>query len=108
MAINFNNLSNNSQVKQNVDVSNQVKQETASATAKSTEQAKSVRQDSVSLTPHAQKIKELQSKGSDAPVDNEKKIAELKKAIMSGEYKIDPEKLASSISQFEFDLDGVK
>lgn len=107
MAINFNSLAKNSQVKQNIDIQNQSKQENVTLKNQSTEQATSARQDSVSITPQAQKMKELQGKGSDAPVENQKKITELKKAIMSGEYKINPDKLAASIAKFEFDLDGV-
>jgi negative regulator of flagellin synthesis FlgM len=33
-----------------------------------------------------------------------KKIEELKKAISAGDYKVDPEKLAASIANFEFKL----
>lgn len=49
-------------------------------------------------------MSELQKKAQDGPVVNQKKIEQLKKAIISGEYKIDPEKLAASIAGFEFKL----
>ena len=58
----------------------------------------------MSLTPQAQQLSELQKKAADAPVVNQKKIDELKKAISAGDYKIDPEKLAASIANFEFKL----
>ena len=51
-----------------------------------------------------EKFNELQKKAVDAPVINQKKIDELKKAISSGDYKINPEKLAASIANFEFKL----
>jgi len=102
MAININNLGNNTPVNQSVK-----KQADAHMTAEQSanaQQAKPVRQDSVSLTPQAQQMSELQKKGSDTPVVNQKKVDELKKAIESGEYKVNPEKLAASIAKFEFDL----
>ncbi|WP_448213140.1 flagellar biosynthesis anti-sigma factor FlgM [Colwellia sp. MEBiC06753] len=104
MAININNLNNNGQVtrslqQQNSDVKNKSSQAAASA-AHSTK----VSQDSVSLTPQAKQLNELQKKNGDAPEVNQKKIEQLKKAIQSGAYKVDPEKLAESIAKFEFDL----
>ena len=58
----------------------------------------------MSITPQAKQMSELQKKANDAPVINQKKVEELKKAISSGEYKINPEKLAESIASFEFKL----
>ncbi len=96
-------MGNNTPIKQKIDNQTQVKQD-AVKTAATSEQAKSVRQDSVSLTPQAKQLSELQKKASDEPVVNQKKIDELKKAIASGEYKINPEKLAANIADFEFEL----
>ena len=98
-------MGNNNPVKQKVDNQSQVKQD-AVKTAVSNDQAKAVRQDSVSLTPQAKQLSELQKKAADAPVVNQKKVEELKKAISSGEYKIDPQKLAASIADFEFSLNN--
>ncbi len=102
--MNINNLGNNTPVKQKIDNQAQVKQDAVKSSV-SNEQAKAVRQDSVSLTPQAKQLSELQKKAADAPVVNQKKIEELKKAISSGEYKIDPEKLAANIAGFEFELE---
>lgn len=102
MTININNLSNTGQVKQKIDQQAQAKQAVQNSAA--AEQAKSASKDSVSLTPQAQKLNELQKKTEDGPIVNQKKIEQLKKAIISGEYKIDPEKLAASIAGFEFKL----
>lgn len=101
MAININNLNNTSQVHQNKNA--EVKQKVAE-TANSTAQVKQVGRDSVSITPQAKQLSELQKKAADAPVINQKKIDELKKAITAGDYKINPEKLAQNISNFEFEL----
>lgn len=103
MAMNINNLSNNTQVKQKVDQQAQVKQQ-VNNNAATAEQAKMASKDSVSITPQAKQLSELQKKAQDAPVINQKKVEQLKKAIMSGEYKINPEKLAASIAGFEFKL----
>jgi len=104
MALNINNLSNNSQIKQKVDQQTQVKQQ-ANQNTVSAEQTKMASKDSVSITPQAKQLGELQKKAQDAPVVSQKKIEELKKAISSGEYRINPEKLAASIASFEFNLD---
>ena len=104
MAININNLNNTNQVKQKLDQQVQNKQQ-VSESASASQQAKLATRDSVSITPQAQQMNELQKKATDAPVLNQKKIAELKNAIASGDYKINPEKLAESIANFEFDLD---
>jgi len=103
MAININNLSNNNQVKQKLEQQVQSKQQ-VSERANVSQQAKLATRDSVSITPQAQQMNELQKKAADSPVLNQKKIAELKSAIASGDYKINPEKLAASIANFEFEL----
>tara|TARA_R110000787_G_scaffold97379_2_gene201013 strand:- start:696 stop:1010 length:315 start_codon:yes stop_codon:yes gene_type:complete len=103
MAININNLSNTNQVKQNIEQQVQSKQQ-VSKNANDSQQAKLATRDSVSITPQAKQMSELQKKAADSPVLNQKKIAELKNAITSGDYKINPEKLAASIAKFEFDL----
>lgn len=105
MAININNLNNNSQVQQKQQT--QVKQELAQTTsqaASSKAQVKSAGQDSVSLTPQAKQLNELQKKATDGPSISQKKIDELKEVINAGDYKINAEKLAASIANFEFKL----
>ena len=101
MAININNLNNSSAVNQTTNQT-QVKQKNAqqSSPAHQTQ----VRQDSVSITPQAKQLAELQKKANDGQQVNQKKVEQLKKAITSGEYRIDPEKLAASIAKFEFEL----
>lgn len=101
MTININNLNNKSQVNQNQQT--QVKQE-ATQTANTNTQVKHASQDSVSLTPQAKQLSELQKKMVDLPSIDQKKIDELKASIASGDYKVDPQKLAASIASFEFDL----
>jgi negative regulator of flagellin synthesis FlgM len=99
MTININNLNKQAQVQQNKQT--QVNQQTAQSAST---QVKQVNQDSVSLTPQAKQLSELQKKANDAPIVDQKKVDELKKAITAGEYKIDPQKLAASIASFEFDI----
>ncbi|WP_076410873.1 flagellar biosynthesis anti-sigma factor FlgM [Shewanella sp. UCD-KL12] len=60
--------------------------------------------DSVSLTSQAQQLQSTQAKMTDIPEINEQKVQEIKLAISEGRYKIDPEKLATNIAQFENDL----
>lgn len=101
MTININNLNNSSAVNSKVN-QNQVKQSNAQQSAPSPQAQ--VRQDSVSITPQAKQMAELQKKAGNGQAVNEKKVEQLKKAISSGEYKVNPEKLAASIAKFEFDL----
>lgn len=99
MTININNLNaKNQQVQQK-----QVQQQ-STQTATNNEQVNKPRQDSVSFTAQAKQLGELHKKAEDGPVTSQKKIDELKKAIVSGEYKVNPEKLAASIANFEFKL----
>ena len=65
------------------------------------------RQDSVSLTQSAQQLVQVQRKGTEAPV-NQEKIDKLKKAIQSGQYNINPETLARKISTLEAEIFGNK
>lgn len=104
MAININNLNNNNQVSRTVqqqqsEVKTQVDQK-----ATNSSQATKVSQDSVSLTPQARQLSDIQKKNGEAPTVNQKKVDQLKEAIQSGAYKVDAQKLAESIAKFEFDL----
>lgn len=65
------------------------------------------RQDSVSLTQSAQQLVQVQRKGTEAPV-NQEKVEKLKKAIQSGQYNVNPETLARKISNLEAEIFGGK
>jgi negative regulator of flagellin synthesis FlgM len=103
MSLNINNLNKSSALNQVQNQAKDVKQN-ASQAASTAGQATQPKADSLSLTPQAQQLNELQKKANDAPVVDQKKIEKLQKAIASGDYKIDPDKLAASIAKFEFDL----
>ncbi len=103
MAININNLGGPPKVNQTAEQLAQVKQQ-ATQTSNNTQQAHHLRQDSVSITPQAQKMGELQKKASEAPIIDQKNIERLKKSILSGEYKIDADKLTKNMMAFEFGL----
>lgn len=103
MVNNINGLGNNNPIKQQSLQQAQVKQQSLQANTE-TKQAKQVSQDSVSLTPQAKQLNQLQKKANETSEVNQKRVEQLKKAIESGDYKVDPEKLAASISRFELDL----
>ena len=65
------------------------------------------KQDSVSLTQSAQQLANVQKKGTEAPV-NQEKVDRLKKAISNGEYQVNPETLAKKIATLESQILGVK
>ncbi|MCG9697178.1 flagellar biosynthesis anti-sigma factor FlgM [Shewanella sp. Isolate11] len=66
--------------------------------------AQTVKKDSVSITSAAQQLQNVQAKLNDIPEIDLKKVEEIKTAIAEGRYKVDPEKLASNIAQFESEL----
>ncbi len=77
-------------------------QHTKSATknavdAKPQASATMVNEDTVSL-------KNIQANDTSTPVANEARIANLKAAIESGSYRINPEQIASKMMQLDFNL----
>lgn len=82
----------------------QAKQDSVSNTTQQASSAKSAEKDSVALTPQAKQLKDLQKKITESESFDRKKIDDIKKAIASGDYKINYDKLAEKLSAFEFDL----
>lgn len=65
-------------------------------------------QDSVTLTPQAQRLGQVQQTLVNTPApDNSARLDALKKAINEGSYQVDSDKLAANISRFEQDLEGL-
>ena len=101
---------NNKPVVDNAKLNSQQAQSQTAAqnAAKQTQAAQTApRQDSVSLTQSAQQLSQVQKKGADAPV-NQEKVDKLKKAIQNGEYRVNPEVLASKIAKLESQIFGIK
>ena len=68
----------------------------------------SANQDSVTLTPQAQRLGQVQQTLANTPApDNSARLDALKKAINEGSYQVDTDKLAANISRFEQDLEGL-
>lgn len=57
--------------------------------------------DHVTLTKTAAKLQKLEKDLSNIPVVDQDRVASLRKAIASGEYKVDPVKTAEKLVQFE-------
>ncbi|WP_144210002.1 flagellar biosynthesis anti-sigma factor FlgM [Shewanella donghaensis] len=105
MAIDINNLktASHAQLRPNRD---------AGAAGKNTDAATSntaapVKTDSVSITAQAQQLQGAQSKMASLPEVDQSKVDAIKLAISEGRYKVDPEKLAANIANFEADLNGL-
>jgi negative regulator of flagellin synthesis FlgM len=108
MSINNVNISGQKPQLESQKLNQQQNQNQASqAGAEKAQAATAPRQDSVSLTQSAQQLSQVQKKSSDAPV-NQEKVDRLKKAIQSGEYRVNPEVLAQKISRLEAEIFGVK
>jgi len=103
----INNI-NNGLPKNPVDNSKVAQQnQTQQQAASSAQTAQAPRQDSVSLTQSAQQLNQVQKKGSEAPV-NQEKVDRLKKAVQNGEYRVNPEVLANKIAKLESEIFGQK
>tara|TARA_B100002049_G_scaffold233667_1_gene214656 strand:+ start:1138 stop:1473 length:336 start_codon:yes stop_codon:yes gene_type:complete len=108
----INNVNNGGVPKTPIDNSkvNQQNQNQAAqqqAAVKSGATASAPRQDSVSLTQSAQQLNQVQKKSAEAPV-NQEKVDKLKKAIQSGDYKVNADSLAQKIATMESQMFGVK
>lgn len=68
------------------------------------DKVKNVNKDSVALTPQATQLKELQKRISESDAFDKKKVDDIKKAISSGEYEINYDRLATKLAEFEFEL----
>lgn len=108
MAINLNNL-NNQLGKNTVDAQkSQQNQQLNNPANQAAQQAKNApRQDSVSLTQTAQNLNNLTKKANNASGFDQEKVDRLKKAVESGEYKVNAEKLANNIIASEGKLFGL-
>ncbi|MFT6269903.1 MAG: negative regulator of flagellin synthesis FlgM [Alphaproteobacteria bacterium] len=109
MSINNVNNTNNPQLDASKLAQQQV-QNQAGGAAKQEAASQSVmptKTDSVSLTASAQQLADVQKKGAEAPV-NQEKVERLKKAIADGEYQINPEALAKKIAVLESQILGIK
>ncbi|QIR13963.1 flagellar biosynthesis anti-sigma factor FlgM [Shewanella aestuarii] len=80
----------------------------AAGTTQAAPKTAAVKADSVSITSQAQELQSTQAKMANLPEVDQKKVAEIKLAISEGRYKVDPEKLAANIANFEAQLSGLK
>jgi negative regulator of flagellin synthesis FlgM len=105
----INNINNSGQKPQleSQKLSQQQQTQNQAGAQKAATTAPAPRQDSVSLTQSAQQLNQVQKKSTEAPV-NQEKVDRLKKAIHSGEYRVNPEVLAQKIAKLEAEIFGVK
>lgn len=97
MVNNINNLGVNNQV--NTRKPNAAADK-GNTTAKP-EASKPAQVDSVSITSQAKQLGEIEKQAQSAPAIDKAKIEELKLAINKGEYRVDPQKLAENLANFE-------
>ena len=75
----------------------------AEKTASSPE-GKAVRTDSVNLTDTAHNLKKAEQSVHSTPVVDRERVEAISRAIASGEYRIDPERIAEKLLQIEGEL----
>ncbi len=111
MAIDINKLNTGhpSQLKgNNASQASTAQQRSSSAQGQPTPAAQqAVPKDSVSLTQQAQSLGQMQKTMASTPSFNQEKVASLKKAVAEGQYKVDPEKLAQKLQEFETELGNI-
>lgn len=109
MSINNVNNTNKPQLDASKVAQQQVQNQSSGAASQAADSKSAVpaKTDSVSLTQSAQQLTNVQKKGSEAPV-NQEKVDRLKKAINDGEYKVNPEVLAKKIAVLESQILGIK
>ncbi|MBR9726743.1 flagellar biosynthesis anti-sigma factor FlgM [Shewanella intestini] len=105
MAININKLKTATSTP--VHTARQAKENHEAGNAKAQGTSTPVKTDSVSITSQAHGLQSAQSKMASLPDVNQAKIDEIKQAISDGKYKVDPEKLAANIANFESELNGL-
>lgn len=66
-----------------------------------------VKADSVSLTDQAQQLNQVQQQLVKQPSVNQDRVANVRKAIEEGQYKVDPERLAKKLLEFEDSLSDI-
>ena len=94
-----NGLANNAQL----DNQRTTQQHEALIASKTT--AKTVSQNSISLTPYVQNSHKFHNEVLEAPV-NKAKVDQLRTSISNGEYHVDPEYLASKIAKIKTQIFG--
>lgn len=99
MSININSQAPQSKLVVEQNKAQQQKGANASESAKTASSTK----DSVQLTSQAVNLKQMQKTSSESQV-NMKRVETLKAAILNGEYKINSERLAEKLNQFEGDF----
>ena len=69
--------------------------------AVSQEASRSSESDTVTLTQTAQRLHELEGALANEPVVNSQRVEAIKAAIQSGDYQIDPQRVADKLISFE-------
>jgi negative regulator of flagellin synthesis FlgM len=83
------------------DKSNTATQQTRSSVAEETTKNTSATQERVTLTATATRFTQVQMNMNTQPEVNRDRIAELRKAIADGSYKVDASRLAGRMINFE-------
>jgi negative regulator of flagellin synthesis FlgM len=113
MALDINKLAGNHSQQldklksQSQSTTDTVKQKNVQQQAQTAAQAKPESKDSVSLTKQAQQLHSIREKLNNTSSVNQEKVANIRKAIAAGEYKVDPDKLAANLAKFEGDLEKI-
>lgn len=101
MVIDFNRLNSNTAVGSTSRVGSTKETGKTEATAATAATEKTSSGESVKLSSEAQQLQKITDKLGDLPTVNSARVAELKQAIADGSYKVDNNRVASKLLNFE-------
>lgn len=78
-----------------------IKRDNAKNTENSAASSTASASDKVSLTDTASKLKALEKQLASEPEVNEQRVSDVSDAVKSGQYKVDPERVANKMMDFE-------
>ncbi|GGU65908.1 flagellar biosynthesis anti-sigma factor FlgM [Pseudomonas laurentiana] len=101
MVIDFSRLNNSPSVTSGARTGNSPESSASTASASTTAAASTQSGETVHLSQEAQQLQKISEKLREQPVVNSARVAELKQAIADGSYKIDSNRIASKLLNFE-------
>ncbi|WP_409278309.1 flagellar biosynthesis anti-sigma factor FlgM [Pseudomonas defluvii] len=101
MIIDFSRLNNSPSVTGGARTGSSLENSSGAASASTAPAASTQSGETVHLSQEAQQLQKISEKLREQPVVNSGRVAELKQAIADGSYKIDSNRIASKLLNFE-------
>ena len=89
------------------ETTNQVKVQKTEANIAQQQTGKAVTAETITLTDAASNLRNLETRLSKSPVIDNQRVEDVKTALENGTYKVDPEKIAQKLFDFEAELENL-